>query len=82
LYYGVAFWLYIMGLRQASATVAGSFITLVPVFGLAAGYLVGERLTRQQWVGGVVVIVAMAVVAVRHPNPHEAMVSKERRTLT
>jgi drug/metabolite transporter (DMT)-like permease len=82
LYYGVAFWLYIMGLRQASATVAGSFITLVPVFGLAAGYLVGERLTTQQWVGGVVVIVAMAVVAVRHPNPHEAMVSKERRTLT
>jgi len=65
LYYGLAFWLYLTGLRQVSASVAGSFITLVPVFGVAAGYLVGERLTARQWVGAVVVVIAMAVIASR-----------------
>jgi drug/metabolite transporter (DMT)-like permease len=65
LYYGLAYWLYLTGLRQVSASVAGSFITLVPVFGVAAGYLVGERLTARQWVGAVVVVLAMAVIASR-----------------
>lgn len=64
LYYGVAFWLYLIGLRQVSAVVAGAFITLVPIFGVAAGYLVGERLTSRQWLGGVVVVAAISVVAV------------------
>jgi len=32
-YYGLAFWFYLTGLRQVSASVAGSLITLVPVFG-------------------------------------------------
>lgn len=65
LYYGLAYWLYLTGLRQVSASVAGSFITLVPVFGVAAGYLVGERLTARQWVGAVVVVIAVAVIASR-----------------
>jgi probable blue pigment (indigoidine) exporter len=65
LYYGLAYWLYLTGLRQVSASVAGSFITLVPVFGVAAGYLVGERLTARQWVGAMVVVIAMAVMASR-----------------
>jgi hypothetical protein len=30
---GLAYWLYLTGLRRVSASVAGSFITLVPVFG-------------------------------------------------
>jgi probable blue pigment (indigoidine) exporter len=72
LYYGLAYWLYLTGLRQVSASVAGSFITLVPVFGVAAGYLVGERLTARQWVGAVVVVIAMAVIASRQHDarPH------------
>ncbi len=69
LYYGLAFWFYLAGLRRVPATVAGSFITLVPVFGVAAGYLVGERFTGRQWVGAVVVIVAVAVVALRQSSP-------------
>ncbi|KRF06726.1 hypothetical protein ASG88_19690 [Nocardioides sp. Soil777] len=63
LYYGLAFWLYLTGLQRVPASVAGSFITLVPVFGVVAGYLVGERLTERQWVGAVIVVVAMVVVA-------------------
>jgi probable blue pigment (indigoidine) exporter len=63
LYYGLAFWFYLSGLRQVPASVAGSFITLVPVFGVAAGYIVGERLSPVQWLGAMVVVVAVAVVA-------------------
>lgn len=65
LYYGLAFWLYLRALREVSASVAGSFITLVPVFGVAAGHLVGERLSDRQWVGAAVVVGAMLFVAVQ-----------------
>ena len=65
LYYGLAFWFYLSGLRQVPASVAGSFITLVPVFGVAAGYVVGERLSPVQWLGAMIVVVAVAVVALR-----------------
>jgi probable blue pigment (indigoidine) exporter len=62
LYYGLAFWFYIAGLRNASASVAGSFIALIPVFGLAAGAAYGETLTSQQWIGAVIVVGAVAAV--------------------
>lgn len=65
LYYGAAFWFYLAGLRRVSASVAGSFLPLIPVFGVAAGYVVGERLTDRQWVGAAVVIGATLVIAVR-----------------
>ena len=44
---------------------AGSFLPLIPVFGLAAGYLVGERLEPRQWVGAVVIVAATTAIAVR-----------------
>ncbi|MDQ4052798.1 MAG: DMT family transporter [Actinomycetota bacterium] len=75
LYYGLAFWFYLAGLRQVSAAVAGSFITLVPVFGVAGGYVVGERLTAWQWVGAAVVVAAVAVVAVRQRNGRDVAVA-------
>ncbi|HEX5018988.1 MAG TPA: DMT family transporter [Actinomycetes bacterium] len=60
LYYALAFWLYLSGLRGVSAGVAGAFLTLIPVFGVAAAFVVGERLEPWQWAGGVVVITSMA----------------------
>jgi probable blue pigment (indigoidine) exporter len=69
LYYGLAFWLYLTGLRQVSASVAGSFITLVPVFGIAAGYLIGERLAPRQWLGAAVVVLAILVIALSQTDP-------------
>lgn len=64
LYYGLAFWFYLAALRHVTAAFAGAFLPLVPVFGVAASYLVGERLTVQQWAGAVLVIGAVTVVAV------------------
>jgi drug/metabolite transporter (DMT)-like permease len=65
LYYGAGFWFFVTGLRRVPASVAGSFLPLIPVFGLAAGYLVGERLEPRQWVGAIVIVVATAAIAVR-----------------
>ncbi|MGZ4739048.1 MAG: DMT family transporter [Ilumatobacteraceae bacterium] len=63
LYYGVAFWFYLAGLRRVSAGYAGMFINLVPVFGVAAGgVFLGERLTGRQWGGAGLILAAVAAV--------------------
>ncbi len=65
-YYGLAFWFYVSGLRRVPASVAGAFLPLIPVFGLAAAYLVGDRLVDRQLFGAALVILATATVAVHH----------------
>ncbi len=65
-YYGFAFWFYVGGLRGVPASTAGAFLPLIPVFGLAAAYLVGERLLERQWIGAAIVVLATAVVAIHH----------------
>ena len=69
LYYGAGFWFFVTGLRRVPASVAGSFLPLIPVFGLAAGYLVGERLEPRQWVGAVVIVAATTAIAARQRAP-------------
>ncbi len=66
IYYGLAFWFFVGGLRGVPASVAGSFLPLVPVFGLAAAYALGDRLTGRQWVGAVLVVLAAAGAATRY----------------
>ena len=63
LYYGLAFWLYLTGLRHVTASYAGAFLPLIPVFGVTAGYLVGERLEPRQWFGAAVIVAATAAIA-------------------
>jgi drug/metabolite transporter (DMT)-like permease len=63
MYYALAFWFYLSALRHVSASVAGSFITLVPVFGVAAALVVGESLTPRQWIGAALVVSSVAVIA-------------------
>lgn len=65
LYYGLGFWFFLTGLRLVPASYAGAFLPLIPVFGLAGGYLVGERLELRQWVGAVVIVVATAAIALQ-----------------
>jgi drug/metabolite transporter (DMT)-like permease len=76
LYYGLGFWFFVTGLRQVPASYAGAFLPLIPVFGLAAGYLVGERLEPRQWVGAVVIFTATAAIAVR-PRKRDPASSSE-----
>jgi drug/metabolite transporter (DMT)-like permease len=66
-YYAFAFWTYLNGLRDLPASVAAVSINLVPVFGIAAGYVaLGERLTGRQWIGAATVIVAVTTAALLH----------------
>ena len=64
-YYGLAFWFFVGGLRGVPAAVAGSFLPLIPVFGLAAAYLLGDRFIDRQWVGAALVVVAAGAAAAR-----------------
>jgi probable blue pigment (indigoidine) exporter len=67
LYYASAYWFYITALRRVPASVAASSFYLIPVFGVAAGYLLlGERLAPQQWLGVVVVMAAVAAITRQH----------------
>ncbi len=64
LYYAVAFWFYLTGLRRVSAAFAGIFINLIPVFGIAAGHLLlAERLTDRQWLGALLIVAAVGSMA-------------------
>lgn len=63
LYYGVAYWLYLTGLRHVPASVAAVSFYLIPVFGVAAGFiLLGERLGPTQWLGVGIVFVAIYLI--------------------
>ncbi|HEX2154454.1 MAG TPA: DMT family transporter [Acidimicrobiia bacterium] len=65
LYYAIAFWFYLSGLRRVPAAVAGLFINLVPVFGVAAGHiLLSESLTPRQWVGGGIILIAVSATVI------------------
>ena len=65
IYYGLAYSFYLYGLRHVPASIAAVSFYLIPVFGIAAGSLLGERFDGRQWIGAVVVIAAVSMVAWR-----------------
>lgn len=63
LYYAVAFWFYLTGLRRIAPAVAGVFLNLIPIFGLASSRLfLNEQLTARQWVGAAVIVTAVVTI--------------------
>ena len=64
-YYALAYVCYVAALRQVPAAVAASVLPLIPVWGLAAAFLAGDRLTTLQWLGAAVVGAAVLAVALR-----------------
>jgi len=66
LYYAAAYWLYLFGLRQIAASLAAVSFYLIPVFGVAAGFLLlGEHLGPAQWLGAGIVLVAIGLILQR-----------------
>ncbi len=64
LYYAVAYWMYVWALRRLPASIAAASFYLIPIFGLAASFVVlGERLTGLQIVGAVIVVLAVFGIA-------------------
>ncbi len=78
-YYGLAFWLYLAGLRGVPAAVAGAYLPLIPVFGVAAGALAGERLTGHQWWGAALVVLATLALAVGTTEAEDPQRTREER---
>lgn len=69
MYYVAAFWFYIHALRKVQASTAGLYLNLIPVFGVAGACLaLGERLTSAQWAGGIIILLAVVLMA-RQPSP-------------
>jgi drug/metabolite transporter (DMT)-like permease len=70
--YGLAFWLWLAGLRHLPASRATLFLSLIPVFGVAGGALaLGERLGPTQWIGALLVLAAVQAL-VRAERGHAA----------
>lgn len=68
-YYGLAFWFYITALKKTSASLAGLFLNLIPIFGVGGAYLfLNERLTAVQWAGAGMILAAVVSI-VRLGNP-------------
>lgn len=65
LYYAVAYSFYISALRSLRVSIAAASFYLIPLFGLAAAWLAGERLQPIQWLGAAFVVAAVAVITTR-----------------
>jgi drug/metabolite transporter (DMT)-like permease len=74
LYYAGAYWFYLGALRHVPASYAALSFYLIPVVGVVAGaLLLGERLDPSQWVGAVIVLVAiLAIIWLPSAQPVEA----------
>jgi drug/metabolite transporter (DMT)-like permease len=79
MYYGLAYMLYLTALRWVPASIASVAFYLIPLFGVGAATLVGERLEPAQWVGAGIVIVAVACVGLlaARPQPSSAAASTQ-----
>jgi drug/metabolite transporter (DMT)-like permease len=73
--YGCAFWFYLWALKGLSASVAGLFLNLIPVFGLLIAMPVfGDTLSLMQWVGAAMVIGSVVVLALVGDGHNESVV--------
>ena len=69
IYYALAFWFYISGLRQMPATEAGLYLNLIPIFGVVGAFIfLGERLTPIQWIGAFLILVAVVGISILQKN--------------
>lgn len=73
LYFAIAYWLYLSALREMPASIAASSFFLIPVFGLAASFvLLGEGLDGRQWLGVAIAVVGVGAVLRDLAGPREA----------
>jgi drug/metabolite transporter (DMT)-like permease len=67
--YALAFSLYLTALRTIPATYAALYLTLTPIFGVAgATVFLGERMDAVQWIGAILVGLALMGLK-REPSP-------------
>lgn len=65
--FSAIYWLYLHALRSMPASVAGSFFSLIPVFGVVGSFFfLGERLTPPQWLGAILILGAVMMLLRRN----------------
>jgi probable blue pigment (indigoidine) exporter len=69
LYYALAYLFYLSALRNVRASIAAASFYLIPVFGVAGGWLAGERLEPLQWLGAIFVVLSVAAITIRVARP-------------
>jgi drug/metabolite transporter (DMT)-like permease len=63
LYYAAAYWFYLSALRSVPASYAAVSFYLIPIFGIAGAFLLlGDRLDIRQWIGAVIVLIAVFAI--------------------
>jgi drug/metabolite transporter (DMT)-like permease len=68
-FYALGFWFYISGLKEMSASLAGFFINLMPIFGVTGAYLfLGERLSAIQSIGGILILFSVGCIFLTQRN--------------
>jgi drug/metabolite transporter (DMT)-like permease len=76
MYYALAFWFYLNGLRSMSASRTGSFFNLIPVFGIGLAFLfLGERLSLLQWAGAAAILISVFCLQVLAARSKEGPVA-------
>lgn len=64
-YYGLAFWAFLAGLRRTTPATAAVYLNLIPLFGIGGGwFLLGERFTLLQMLASLVVVIAVVGIGV------------------
>jgi len=64
-YYGLAFWAFLAGLRRTIPATAAVYLNLIPLFGIGGGWiLLGERFTPVQLLASLVVLSAVVGIGV------------------
>ena len=71
LYYSFAYLFYLSALRHMPVSVAAASFYLIPIFGVAGGWLAGEHLEAMQWLGAILVVIAVAVITTRRVSDSE-----------
>jgi len=70
--YALAFSLYMAALKTIHANVAGSYLNLVPVFGMAgAAIFLGELISTQQLTGAAITLTAVTWMSLDRPKPNK-----------
>ncbi len=65
IYYGMAFYVYLIGLQSTEASTAGIYLSLVPVFAIALAWMIlSEQLLAVQWIGAIIVVGAVVSISV------------------
>lgn len=65
--YGLAFWLYLIGLKYLKPATAGLWLTLTPVFGIAGAFLwLGEIPTMLMLTGTAIILTALITTRKEH----------------